>query len=118
DQLGGIIDFYNGCTGDLLFDLAIVVNDWASNDDGSLNAERYDALLSAYQARRPLTSDERALWPTMLRVTALRYWLSRLLVVYVDPPAHDLTPHDPERFRTILNARIAHGALPLPEVSA
>ncbi|WP_155706013.1 hypothetical protein [Halomonas sp. PA16-9] len=39
-------------------------------------------------------------------------------VVYVDPPAHDLTPHDPERFRTILTARIAHGALPLPEVSA
>ena len=38
DQLGGIIDFYNGCTGDLLFDLAIVINDWASNEDGSLNA--------------------------------------------------------------------------------
>ena len=118
DQLGGIIDFYNGCTGDLLFDLAIVINDWASNDDGTLNAERYNTLLSAYLARRPLTADERELWPTMLRMTALRYWLSRLLVVYVDPPAHDLTPHDPERFRTILTARIAHGALPLPEVSA
>lgn len=118
DALGGIIDFYNGCTGDLLFDLAIVINDWASNEDGSLNAERYNAILSAYQARRPLTESERTLWPTMLRMTALRYWLSRLLVVYVDPPAHDLTPHDPERFRVILKARIAFGALPIPEASS
>ncbi|CAM3849053.1 homoserine kinase [Vreelandella rituensis] len=115
DKLGGIIDFYNGCTGDLLFDLAIVINDWATQDDGHLNRERHDAILQAYQARRPLNADERAVWPVMLRMTALRYWLSRLLVVYVDPPAHDLTPHDPERFRTILKSRLAHGALPLPE---
>ena len=115
DTLGGIIDFYNGCTGDLLFDLAIVVNDWASDDHGRLDRQRHDALIAAYLARRPLTEAERERWPVMLRMTALRYWLSRLLVVYVDPPAHELTPHDPERFRTILQARIIHGALPLPE---
>ena len=95
DRLGGIIDFYNGCTGDLLFDLAIVINDWTSNADGRLDRARYEAILDAYQAHRPLAPAERDAWPTMLRMTALRYWLSRLLVVYVDPPAHDLTPHDP-----------------------
>lgn len=114
DRLGGIIDFYNGCTGDLLFDLAIVINDWASDADGRLDRERHDVILGAYLARRPLTQAERECWPLMLRMTALRYWLSRLLVVYVDPPAHELTPHDPERFRTILRERIAQGALPLP----
>lgn len=118
DRLGGIIDFYNGCTGDLLFDLAIVINDWATEADGRLNVERHDAILRAYQARRPLTCVERDAWPMMLRMTALRYWLSRLLVVYVDPPAHDLTPHDPEQFRAILLARLELGALPLPEVNA
>lgn len=115
DRLGGIIDFYNGCTGDLLFDLAIVINDWASQEDGALDSARYAAILGSYLAKRPLTPIERERWPMMLRLTALRYWLSRLLVVYVDPPAHDLTPHDPERFKTILKARIALGALPLPE---
>ncbi|GAB2793620.1 homoserine kinase [Halomonas shantousis] len=114
DELGGIIDFYNGCTGDLLFDLAIVINDWASLDDGGLDRERYDALLAAYQTRRPLSQAERRLWPVMLRMTALRYWLSRLLVVYVDPPAHSLTPKDPEQYRALLHQRIVHGALPLP----
>lgn len=82
----------------MLFDLAIVINDWASNEDGTLNGERYTAILSAYQSRRHLNADEQALWPTMLRMTALRYWLSRLLVVYVDPPAHDLTPMTPNAF--------------------
>lgn len=117
DRLGGLIDFYNGCTGDLLFDLAIVINDWATGPDGRLDAARHDAILAAYLARRPLSPAERDAWPMMLRLTALRYWLSRLLVVYVDPPAHDLTPHDPDQFRTILKARLEHGALPLPEVS-
>ncbi|WP_043528437.1 homoserine kinase [Litchfieldella xinjiangensis] len=117
DRLGGIIDFYNGCTGDLLFDLAIVINDWASQSDGQLDPSRHDAILEAYQARRALTDAERDVWPTMLRMTALRYWLSRLLVVYVDPPAHDLTPHDPEQFRTILLARLENGALPIPDRS-
>ncbi|MCW4153802.1 homoserine kinase [Halomonas sp. 18H] len=118
DRLGGMIDFYNGCTGDLLFDLAIVINDWATHEDGRLDAERYAAILGAYQARRPLDLNEQDAWPMMLRMTALRYWLSRLLVVYVDPPAHDLTPHDPERFRTILKQRQAEAPLPLPAASA
>lgn len=115
DALGGLIDFYNGCTGDLLFDLATVVNDWASDINGSLNQQRHDTLIEAYVARRPLSETERECWPLMLRMTALRYWLSRLLVVHVDPPAHELTPHDPEQFRRILLQRIEHGALALPE---
>ncbi|MBW5801917.1 homoserine kinase [Halomonas elongata] len=118
DRLGGMIDFYNGCTGDLLFDLAIVINDWATEPDGRLDPERYATILAAYQAQRPLNTSERDAWPMMLRMTALRYWLSRLLVVYVDPPAHDLTPHDPDQFRTILKRRLEDGALPLPEVAS
>lgn len=117
NRLGGIIDFYNGCTGDLLFDLAIVVNDWASAADGRFDEARYTALLGAYQARRPLTETEQTLWPVMLRMTALRYWLSRLLVVYVDPPAHDLTPKDPSQYRNLLAMRLEHGAPPLPSAN-
>ncbi|MCM2972443.1 homoserine kinase [Larsenimonas suaedae] len=105
DRLGGLIDFYNGCTGDLIFDLAIVVNDWCTRENGAIDHERYASVLGAYLAERPFTDRERALWPMMLRMTALRYWLSRLLVVYVDPPAHTLTPKDPAQYRAIVKAR-------------
>ncbi|WP_110656518.1 homoserine kinase [Salinicola halimionae] len=114
DRLGGIIDFYNGCSGDLLFDLAIVINDWASDAAGDIDEPRYDAILGAYLVHRPLTVVERELWPVMLRLTALRYWLSRLLVIHVDPPAHDITPHDPARFRTLLGRRLDGRVPPLP----
>ncbi|WP_106476326.1 homoserine kinase [Phytohalomonas tamaricis] len=114
DELGGLIDFYNGCTGDLIFDLAIVINDWCSHADGSLDQPRYDAIITHYAAERPFNARERELWPMMVRMTALRYWLSRLLVVYVDPPAHALTPKDPHQYRDILRARIANGVPALP----
>jgi homoserine kinase type II len=117
DRLGGIIDFYNGCSGELLFDLAIVINDWTSNDAGDIDEARYDAILGAYLAHRPLTEQERELWPVMLRLTALRYWLSRLLVIHVDPPAHDITPHDPARFRTLLGRRLDGDVPALPDAA-
>ncbi|WP_025733702.1 homoserine kinase [Carnimonas nigrificans] len=106
DTLTGLIDFYNGCTGDLLFDLAIVINDWCSDEKGELNTERYQAILAAYQQERPLSARERQVWPAMLTMTALRYWLSRLLVIYVDPPAHSLTPKPPEQYRDMVRARM------------
>ncbi|MGJ8523788.1 Homoserine kinase [Carnimonas sp. R-84981] len=106
DSLSGLIDFYNGCTGDLLFDLAIVINDWCSDAHGELDIERYQAILNAYQQQRPLTARERKVWPAMLTMTALRYWLSRLLVIYVDPPAHSLTPKPPEQYRDMVKARV------------
>ncbi|MFC0267885.1 homoserine kinase [Kushneria aurantia] len=114
DRLGGLIDFYNGCTGDLLFDLAIVINDWCSDERGELLPERYRAIIDAYALERPFDDAERRVWPLMLSMTALRYWLSRLLVVYVDPPAHALTPKDPGQYRTILTSRMATPPPPLP----
>lgn len=114
DRLTGLIDFYNGCTGDLLFDLAILVNDWCSDENGDIIDARYRAVLENYMAQRPFSEDERRAWPKMLQLTALRYWLSRLLVIYVDPPAHSLTPKDPTQYRDILRSRVERGAPELP----
>ncbi len=79
EQLTGIIDFYYACNDALLYDVAVTVNDWCVNPDGSIDQARYQALLNAYQQQRPLVSVEQALWPTMLRAAALRFWLSRLV---------------------------------------
>ena len=78
-HLSGVIDFYNACQGPMLYDVAITCNDWCSNTDGSLDRHRAEALLGAYVAHRPCTVAEAELWPALLRIACVRFWLSRLV---------------------------------------
>jgi homoserine kinase type II len=106
DQLGGFFDFYFAGTDKWLFDLAVTVNDWClAENQRDLDPTRYEALMQAYQAIRPLTSDELACWPLMARAAALRFWVSRLWDFYLPRDAQMLTPHDPTHFEHILVSR-------------
>jgi homoserine kinase type II len=110
DQLTGIIDFYYACNDVLIYDLAVTVNDWCSNEDGSLDSERLAAMLSGYAAQRPLDENEKVAWPVMLRAAALRFWLSRLQDKHF-PKEGELTHiKDPDVFRQILQNRIDSSA--------
>jgi len=79
ERLSGVIDFYNACSGPMLYDLAIALNDWCSQAGGALDLSRAQALLDAYAAKRPFTRAEAERLPCLLRVAAVRFWLSRLL---------------------------------------
>jgi homoserine kinase type II len=106
DRLTGIIDFYYACNDVLIYDLAVTVNDWCSNENGSLDNERLAALLNSYCSQRPLNEAEKTAWPVMLRAAALRFWLSRLQDKHV-PNEGELTHiKDPDVFRRILQLRI------------
>lgn len=79
DRLTGVIDFYYAFHGAFLYDLAVLMNDWCGQDDGTLDIERAREVAGAYQTHRPLVSAEREAWPTMMRHAASRFWLSRLV---------------------------------------
>lgn len=102
DTVSGLIDFYYACRDCLLFDLAVVCNDWCLDDAGRFRNGHWSALTAAYARRRPFTPDERAAWPAMLRAAALRFWVSRLHD-YHFPRDGDVThTKDPAPFARIL----------------
>ncbi len=108
--LTGFFDFYFAGIDTFLFDIAVCLNDWCvlhdEDHDGSLDTPRSLALLTAYQAVRPLSAAERSLLPALLRAGALRFWISRLWDLHLPREAALLKPHDPTHFERLLRARV------------
>ncbi|MFZ2160823.1 MAG: homoserine kinase [Sideroxyarcus sp.] len=104
--IGGLVDFYFACTGNLLYDVAITVNDWCMGSEGRLNEERTRAMLKAYHAARPFTEEEAGAWPQALRVAALRFWLSRVYDLHLPRKGELVVPRNPEPFKRILQNHI------------
>jgi homoserine kinase type II len=77
DKVSGLIDFYFACNDTLAYDIAVCLNAWCFETDGSFNVTKARALLQAYEAVRPLTKAELQWLPTLARGAALRFLLTR-----------------------------------------
>ena len=91
----GIIDFYFACTDLLAYDIAVCLNAWCFEPDGSYNVTKAHALLAAYQRLRPLDTAERAALPVLCRGAALRFLLTRLYDWMMTPAGALVTRKDP-----------------------
>lgn len=104
DQLRAVIDFHHTARAPLLFDLAVVANDWCCDEAGRFDAEPLRVLLESYARVRRLTREECWLWPVMTVLAALRFWLARL----------ETRRKPPEELARILDRRLREG-FPLAE---
>lgn len=78
DKLSGIIDFYSASEAYLLLDVAILINDWCRNG-GHIDKQKLGSVIAAYNEYRALTQQEYDAMDLMLKVAAMRFWLSRVL---------------------------------------
>jgi homoserine kinase type II len=109
--LSGLIDFYFAATDVLAYDVAVCLNAWCFETDGSFNITKGRALLAAYHAARPLSQAELAALPVLCQGAAIRFALTRLFD-WVNTPAGALvTRKDPmdyvRRMRFHLHAKDA-----------
>jgi homoserine kinase type II len=94
-DVSGLIDFYFACTDAFAYDVAICLNAWCFEQDGSFNLTNGQALLSGYQAVRRLTGPEIEALPILCRGSALRFMLTRLVDWLNVPPGALVRPKDP-----------------------
>ena len=95
EAVSGLIDFYFACTDFLAYDLAICLNAWCFETDGSFNVTKARLMLANYRAVRPLSADEFAALPLLARGSALRFLLTRLYDWLNHPSGAFVRPKDP-----------------------
>ena len=112
DRLSGIIDFYFACTDAYAYDIAVCLNAWCFEIDGSLNVTKARALLSAYQGERKLERAEYDALPLLARGSSMRFLLTRLYDWLNTPDGALVQPKDPIEYlsklrfhRSVANAQ-------------
>ena len=98
NRLSGFIDFYFACTDAYAYDIAICLNAWCFETDGSFNVTKARALLSSYRAARPLANEELEALPVLARGASMRFLLTRLYDWLNTPKGALVKPKDPMEY--------------------
>jgi homoserine kinase type II len=94
-KVSGLIDFYFACRDALAYDLAICLNAWCFEPDGSFNITKGRAMIAGYQSVRRLAGPEIEALPILCRGSALRFMLTRLVDWLNVPSGALVKPKDP-----------------------
>jgi len=94
-RFAAAIDFYFACDDAYAYDVAVTLNAWCFEADGSFNVTAAQALLAGYQRRRPLSPAEKEALPILARGAAMRFFLTRLADWGATPAGALVKPKDP-----------------------
>ena len=103
EKLSGVIDFYLSATMPFIYDIAIVINDWCTDENANINNNLKEKLLSSYQNTRELTQDERSYLLTFQKKAAIRFWLLRLMNFHFPHQANNISIKDPNYFKNLID---------------
>ena len=111
NTLKGILDFYEMNRDELLFDIAITLNDFCTEyPEVTLNEAKATAFLNAYSSIRPLTEDEKSCLELYLAMAAGRFWMMRLQVAQMNQAegrtGDDILQKNPLEMRNMLIERL------------
>jgi homoserine kinase type II len=91
-------DFYFACNDALAYDIAVALNAWCFEPDGSFNVTKAHAFVAGYEAHRSLEPAERAALPVLAHGAAMRFFLTRLADWRATPAGALVKPKDPMEY--------------------
>jgi homoserine kinase type II len=94
-KFAGAIDFYFACVDAFAYDVAIALNAWCFEPDGSFNITAARQLVAGYESLRPLSDLERSALPILAHGAAMRFFLTRLHDWGATPEGALVRPKDP-----------------------
>jgi homoserine kinase type II len=94
-KFAGAIDFYFACVDAFAYDIAIALNAWCFEPDGSFNITSARQLVAGYETHRPLSDLERSALPVLAHGAAMRFFLTRLHDWGATPEGALVRPKDP-----------------------
>jgi homoserine kinase type II len=97
-EVSGLIDFYFACNDAYAYDLAVMLNAWCFEPDGTYNVTKGRSLVGAYCDKRPLDAAEMIALPVLAAGAALRFLLTRLVDWLEPDPSALVRPKDPREY--------------------
>lgn len=97
-EFAGAIDFYFAANDAFAYDVAIALNAWCFEPDGSFNITAARAMVAGYESRRPLSPAERDALPVLAHGAAMRFFLTRLHDWHATPAGALVRPKDPMEY--------------------
>jgi homoserine kinase type II len=94
-RFAGAIDFYFACVDAFAYDIAIALNAWCFEPDGSFNITSARRLVAGYEGVRKLSELERSALPVLAHGAAMRFFLTRLHDWGATPDGALVRPKDP-----------------------
>ncbi|MEX0583552.1 MAG: homoserine kinase [Sneathiella sp.] len=98
DKVSGVIDYYFACNDFFAYDLAICLNAWCFENDGSFNITKARKLLNGYREVRDFSRQELNFLPLLCRGAALRFLLTRLFDWLNQVDGALVKPKDPQEY--------------------
>jgi len=94
-KFAGAIDFYFACVDAFAYDIAVALNAWCFEPDGSFNITSARQLVAGYESHRKLSDLERSALPVLAHGAAMRFFLTRLHDWGATPEGALVRPKDP-----------------------
>jgi homoserine kinase type II len=94
-KFAGAIDFYFACVDAYAYDVAVALNAWCFEPDGSFNITSARQLVAGYESHRKLSDLERSALPVLAHGAAMRFFLTRLHDWGATPAGALVRPKDP-----------------------